>query len=169
VLSLTGKLLDNTSGVAYRRTRERQTFHCRLLEQTEAATLQPFDLVMGSGMLHHLDESTARQFMTLGWAALEPGGRVLTLDPCCALGQNPVTRFLISKDRGQHVRDEAGYRALAEGLFTAIAGALTHQASPHTGPWSAAYEGNYSPFSQEVPVRGSIHLALPSRPLVTAT
>jgi SAM-dependent methyltransferase len=105
----------------------RGTFHCRLLEQAEAATLEPFDLVMGIGVLHHLDDGTARQFMTLAKAALKPGGRVLTLDPCYAPGQNPIARFLISKDRGQNVRDEAGYRALAAGTFTAVGGALTHQ------------------------------------------
>ena len=105
----------------------RGTFHCRLLEQAEVTTLEPFDLVMGIGVLHHLDESTARQFMTLAKAALKPGGRVMTLDPCFAPGQNPIARFLISKDRGQHVRNEAGYRALAERTLTDIAGKVTHQ------------------------------------------
>lgn len=107
---------------------DRGTFHCRLLEQAEAATLEPFDLVMGIGVLHHLDDSTARQFMTLAKAALKPGGRVLTVDPCFAPGQNPIARFLISKDRGQNVRNEAGYRALAEGTYPDVAGAVTHRA-----------------------------------------
>lgn len=106
----------------------RGTFHCRLLEQAEVATLEPFDLVMGIGVLHHLDDSTARQFMSLAKAAVKPDGRVMTLDPCYAPGQNPIARFLISKDRGQNVRNEAGYRALADGTFTSIAGAVTHQA-----------------------------------------
>jgi len=105
----------------------RGTFDCRSLEQAEAAMLSPFDLVMGIGVLHHLDDSTARQFMSVAKAALKPGGRMLTLDPCYAPGQNPIARFLISNDRGQNVRNEAGYRALAEGTFTAIAGAVTHQ------------------------------------------
>jgi cyclopropane fatty-acyl-phospholipid synthase-like methyltransferase len=105
----------------------RGTFHCRLLEQAEVATLDPFDLVMGIGVLHHLDDSTARQFMTLAKTGLKPGGRVLTLDACYTPKQNPIARFLISKDRGQHVRNEAGYRALAEGIFTGIAGAVTHR------------------------------------------
>jgi cyclopropane fatty-acyl-phospholipid synthase-like methyltransferase len=105
----------------------RGTFHCRLLEQAEVATLDPFDLVMGIGVLHHLDDGTARQFMALAKAGLKPGGRVLTLDACYTPKQNPIARFLISKDRGQHVRTDAGYRALAEGIFTGIAGAVTHR------------------------------------------
>jgi cyclopropane fatty-acyl-phospholipid synthase-like methyltransferase len=105
----------------------RGTFHCRLLEQAEVATLDPFDLVMGIGVLHHLDDGTARQFMTLAQAGLKPGGRVLTLDACYAPKQNPIARFIISRDRGQHVRSAAGYRALAEGIFTGITGAVTHR------------------------------------------
>lgn len=115
---------------------DRGTFHCRLLEQAEATTLEPFDLVMGVGVLHHLDDDTARQFMTLAKSALKPSGRVLTVDPCYAPGQHPVARFLISKDRGQNVRNEAGYRALTEGIFTAADGAVTHRAwIPYTH-WS---------------------------------
>lgn len=106
----------------------RGTFHCRLLEQAEVATLEPFDLVMGIGVLHHLDDDTARQFMTLAKSALKPGGRMLTLDACYAPKQNPIARFIISKDRGQHVRNEAGYRALAEGIFSGVAGSVTHRA-----------------------------------------
>ncbi len=105
----------------------RGTFHCRMLEQAEVTTLDPFDLVMGIGVLHHLDDCTARRFMTLAKAGLKPGGRVLTLDACYIPEQNPIARFLISKDRGQHVRNEAGYRALAEGIFTGIAGAVRHR------------------------------------------
>ncbi len=106
----------------------RGTFHCRLLEQAEVAALEPFDVVLGIGVLHHLDDSTARQFMALARASLKPGGRVLTLDPIFAPGQNPIARFLISKDRGQHVRNEAGYRALAEEIFTSVTGAVSHWA-----------------------------------------
>lgn len=114
----------------------RGNFHCRLLEQAEVATLDPFDLVIGIGVLHHLDDDTARQFMTLAKAGLKTGGRVLTLDACYAPNQNPIARFLISKDRGQHVRDASGYRALAQGIFPKIVGAVTHRAwIPYTH-WS---------------------------------
>ena len=106
----------------------RGTFHCRLLEQAEVATLEKFDLVMGIGVLHHLDDATAHQFMTIAKGALKEGGRVFTLDPCYAAGQNPIARFLISKDRGQHVRAAEGYQAIAQGLFARVEGRLTHQA-----------------------------------------
>ena len=112
---------------ARKRFGDRGTFHCRLLEQAEVATLEPFDLVLGTGVLHHLDDATARQFMAVAAAALKPGGRIYTVDPCIAPGQNPIARFLISRDRGQHVRDVEGYRALARGLAADVTGSLVHR------------------------------------------
>src|SRR5262245_62160131 len=107
---------------AQRRFAGRGTFHCRLLEQAEVATLDPFDVVLGIGVLHHLDDATARQFMAIARAALGRGGRIYTVDPCYAPGQSPIARYLISRDRGQHVRDAEGYRALPEGLAAEVTG-----------------------------------------------
>jgi len=105
----------------------RGTFHCRLLEQAEIAMLEPFDLVLGIGVLHHLDDATARQFMVVAHSALARGGRIYTLDPCYAPGQSSIARFLISRDRGQHVRDVEGYRDLPRGLTAEVTGSLVHQ------------------------------------------
>jgi len=113
---------------ARRKYAGRGTFHCRLLEQAEVATLERFDLVMGIGVLHHLDDATARQFMRIAKAALNPDGRIYTLDPCFVPQQNPIARFLISRDRGQNVRDPEGYQALLHGLDLVANGTLTHQA-----------------------------------------
>lgn len=106
----------------------RGAFHCRLLEKAEVATLEPFDLVMGIGVLHHLEDTTARQFMSVAKVALKPSGRVLTVDPCFVAVQNPIARFLIARDRGQHVRNADGYLALLDGTGLDVAGKLTHQA-----------------------------------------
>ena len=105
----------------------RGTFHCRLLEEAEIAMLEPFDLVLGIGVLHHLDDATARQFMVVAHSALARGGRIYTLDPCYAPGQSSIARFLISRDRGQHVRDVEGYRDLPRGLAAEVTGTLVHQ------------------------------------------
>lgn len=113
---------------AQRKFGNRGVFHCRLLETAEVAELEPFDLVMGIGVLHHLDDATARKFMTIARAAMKPGGRIFTLDPCYASGQNPIARFIISRDRGQHVRDAEGYWRLPAALGLSVSGRVTHQA-----------------------------------------
>lgn len=105
----------------------RGQFHCRLLQESEAEKLEKFDLVMGLGVLHHLDDALATKFMALAKSVLKPGGRVLTRDPCYAKGQNLIARFLISRDRGQHVRTEPAYHAIALSCFQQVEGWLTHQ------------------------------------------
>jgi SAM-dependent methyltransferase len=112
---------------ARKRFGDRGAFHCRLLQQAEVATFEPFDIVLGTGVLHHLDDDAARQFMSVASASLKPGGRIYTVDPCYAPGQNPVARFLISRDRGQHVRDAEGYRALTRHLEAEVTGTLVHR------------------------------------------
>lgn len=112
---------------ARRRYAARGTFHCRKLEQTDVSELGLFDLVIGTGVLHHLDDESARKFMAIAITALKPGGRIYTVDPCFSPRQNPIARFLISRDRGQHVRDSAGYLELARGLPAHVTGELVHQ------------------------------------------
>lgn len=106
---------------------KRGTFNCKLLDAGEIARLPKFDLVMGIGVLHHLDDNEAADFMKLAKLALKPEGRLLTRDPCYAEGQNPLARFLVSQDRGQHVRREEQYKALASLQFGDINGRVTHQ------------------------------------------
>ena len=112
---------------AQQRFAGRGSFHCQMLEDAELANLEPFDLVMGLGVLHHLDDASARQFMSLAVAALKRDGRIYTVDPCYAAGQNPIARYLIEHDRGLNVRDAEGYLALPRGLPLEVSGTLVHQ------------------------------------------
>lgn len=107
--------------------KDRGTFHCGLLETVEANDLESFDLVMGVGVLHHLDDGAATRFMELAKTALKPTGRLMTRDPCYEVGQNLVARFLIGLDRGQNVRTAMGYEALAKNMFSRLNGEITHQ------------------------------------------
>ena len=95
----------------------RGTFTAKLLDRDDLASLPKFDVVICSGVLHHLDDPVAVDVMQIAYAALKPGGRFLTIDPVFEPGQNPVARFLISKDRGQNVRTKAGYDAIARSVF----------------------------------------------------
>lgn len=106
----------------------RGTFNRGLFDDAEAQKLQKFDLVMAIGVLHHMNEGEAAQLLRLAKSVLKDGGRILTRDPCFADGQNPVARFLISRDRGQHVRNAESYKALASAAFQNVKGELTHTA-----------------------------------------
>jgi SAM-dependent methyltransferase len=95
----------------------RGRFASRLLLASDLVALPAFDVVLAMGVLHHLDDAVAGQVIQLAHHALAAGGRLLTIDPCLDPSQNPVARFLIRRDRGQNVRDRAGYAALAQSAF----------------------------------------------------
>ena len=102
-------------------------FFCELLDEKRLKTLPKFDIVLALGVLHHLDDKEARGAMLLAKECLEVGGRLITIDPCFAANQNPIARFLISRDRGQNVRTKVGYEALPQGIFSTVRGDLRHR------------------------------------------
>jgi len=93
----TGDCASSAWDADRKRFGDRGTFHCRLLQQAEVLELEPFDVVLGLGVLHHLDNAGARGFMSLVAAAL---------------------------GRGQHIGNAEGYRALPEGIAVAIKGPI---------------------------------------------
>jgi SAM-dependent methyltransferase len=76
-----------------------------------------FDLILASGLLHHLDDTPAVELFAHARRLLAPRGRLVTVDGCWQAGQSMVARFLLSHDRGQNVRDVDGYRRLARTSF----------------------------------------------------
>jgi 2-polyprenyl-3-methyl-5-hydroxy-6-metoxy-1,4-benzoquinol methylase len=62
-------------------------------EQAEVATLEPFDLVLGIGVLHHLDDATARHFMAVAQAALKPRRAYLHARPLLRARPEPDRAF----------------------------------------------------------------------------
>ncbi len=107
---------------------ERGNFQCARLDRVELEKLPKFDIVLAVGVLHHLDNDVAENLFALARDALSEGGRMITIDPCLAPGQNAIARYLILRDRGQNVRDSKGYRALATSAFPKIEGTIKHRA-----------------------------------------
>jgi SAM-dependent methyltransferase len=62
------------------------------------------DFVISIGVLHHLDDESARVLLATAKRLLRPAGRLVTIDPCLDSGQRRLARALIVRDRGQHVR-----------------------------------------------------------------
>jgi SAM-dependent methyltransferase len=102
-------------------------FACRLLEESEMARILPFDIVLAIGLLHHLDDDTARNVLRLARLGLKPGGRFVSIDPVFVADQNPIARVLINRDRGQNVRDAEDYLALARHEFHLVEGMVRHR------------------------------------------
>lgn len=77
----------------------------------------PFHRALAVGMLHHLDDASARTLIEQAWDALGPDGVFVSIDPTLTPGQSPVARALIERDRGEHVRPPGAYAAIAREVF----------------------------------------------------
>lgn len=113
---------------ASRRYGTRGHFNCALLQKEAIDDMEPFDIVMAIGVLHHLEDEFAIKLIELADSALRKGGRLVTIDPCFAANQSFLSRFLVSQDRGQNVRSATQYSALTDPIFVQVKGEVKHQA-----------------------------------------
>lgn len=87
---------------------------------------EKFDVIVATGLLHHLDDSEVAKLLGDMTRLLRTGGRVVTIDNVFIDRQNPLARFVISMDRGQNVRRREAYEALFHGVFGQVQGAIYH-------------------------------------------
>lgn len=103
-------------------------FQCKLLMIDDLLPMPKFDVVVASGLLHHMDDEVAFALLQLAHKALKPGGRLLTIDPCWEAGQHPFARLLIARDRGQNVRTGIQYERLVAPVFSTRKISIRHKA-----------------------------------------
>jgi SAM-dependent methyltransferase len=104
------------------------TLHTGYFDAAAATQHAPFDLVIVSAVLHHMDDRQANELFMLLARVTKPTGRVVTLDNVYVPDQSPVARFIISMDRGRSVRSPEGYAALARAHFGDCQGVVQHRA-----------------------------------------
>lgn len=93
--------------VAAARRHPRKTFR---EVRVEALPDAEYDVVLLAGVLHHLDDETARAMARECRRLLAPGGRLLALEPLRRAGRSWLEEQAYAIDRGKHVR--ADYRPL---------------------------------------------------------
>ena len=103
----------------------RGTFSCESVNARSLNTYGPFDIILATGVLHHLEDSEVETVAVAARQALAPAGRFVSLDCCRRDGQNPVAKFFIERDRGKNVRTAAEYARFFEAGFT-VNGTLTN-------------------------------------------
>lgn len=74
--------------------------------------LRDTDLVLCTGLLHHLEDHEARDVLSFAREILKPGGRFVCIEPCFLSHQSAISRWVMSKDRGQNVRTEREWKNL---------------------------------------------------------
>lgn len=115
----------NPAYIAYAKSRygERGEFFAVDAESDLSQIIDPpFDIVLAMALLHHLSDEQAQSMLGSVHGLLKPGGVLITFDPVFVEQQNPIARWFIERDRGEHVRNEAGYRNLVGQQFSAVEG-----------------------------------------------
>jgi SAM-dependent methyltransferase len=95
----------------------RGEFVCASLKEYNLRGETSFDIVLATGVLHHLDDVTCNTLFRLAHKSLRPGGRLITLDGVFTTNQNLLERFFVARDRGRFVRQEEEYTTLARACF----------------------------------------------------
>lgn len=105
---------------------DRGNFKAELVKKAALTHMEPFDLVLAFGLLHHLDNDEGEALFALANKALKPGGSVISIDPVYVEGQNPLAKWIISKDRGERIRTPESYHSLACKQFSSIQQNIRH-------------------------------------------
>lgn len=111
---------------ARKRFGNQASFHCSTVNATTLDKPSHYDLVVSYGVLHHLDDDEAEQLCKVAYAALKPGGRLLTCDGCYMPNQSAIVRYLLSRDRGQYVRNQDGYLKISQEVFPDVLSSIHH-------------------------------------------
>jgi SAM-dependent methyltransferase len=119
-------ILDHLSGVEYtgidisdkyiasarRKFQDKAVFHCTTVEDFPEFDRGSFDRILLLGVQHHLTDEILDSLLERIAGLLSPTGRLITHDPVYVIGQNPIARFLVNRDRGQFVRFQSEYEKL---------------------------------------------------------
>jgi len=111
---------------ATRRYGHRGAFVCAEVTKFSFADTAPFDIVLGVGILHHLDDVQGGDFFKLAKSLLKPGGRLVTLDGLFWDGQSWLEHFIMTRDRGQFIRTRKQYISLAARVFSKVKADVRH-------------------------------------------
>ncbi len=86
----------------------------------------PYDLVMMTGVLHHLPSEHVRSIAEESTRLVAGDGRMVAIEPVFAPDQRLAARLIIASDRGRYVRDADGYIALLRVGFPVVQGTVVH-------------------------------------------
>jgi SAM-dependent methyltransferase len=93
-------------------------FECESVGRGTGNKHERFDVAIAAGLIHHLDDGDAVAFLQDAKSVLkEEGTLILIADPLFMPEQSALARYIVSKDRGQNVRDLNSYLALYRQVF----------------------------------------------------
>ena len=98
----------------------RANFLCKDVTLIKDDEFEPFDIILATGLLHHLSDSESLTLLRTCRKLLKPAGRMITFDGCRLPNQHPIDTWMLNNDRGKYVRTSAGYEGLASSVFPGV-------------------------------------------------
>lgn len=105
---------------ARRKFGSRGIFFAKPIAKIKKESLSNIDRVIASGVLHHLNDSEVIELFTIANKLMKASGKFVSIDPCFTDNQSIVSKFLVSHDRGQNVRNLKDYEKLANMVFSEV-------------------------------------------------
>jgi SAM-dependent methyltransferase len=90
----------------------------KILTEEGLKEFNNFDIVIATGVMHHLDDPIVLSLLRLAKLALKPGGKLITYDPGKYDDMSGFEKFFVKYDRGRSIRYEREYAALVSQVFT---------------------------------------------------
>ena len=95
-------------------------FLCSNMKEFVVPEPGTFDIVIATGVLHHLEDGDAKNLFKIASEALSPSGRLITFDGCYINKQHIIAYLMLKFDRGKYVRTKNEYENLAAQSFSSI-------------------------------------------------
>jgi SAM-dependent methyltransferase len=99
---------------------KRGIFYCQKIAKNNIGKENYFDIVLATGVMHHLDDSEVLDLLNLAKISLRPGGRLVTLDGVFRKDQSWLIKLFLKNDRGKFIREQEKYLQLAGKVFDKI-------------------------------------------------
>jgi SAM-dependent methyltransferase len=93
-------------------------FYHKILTEEGLKEFNNFDIVIATGVMHHLDDPIVLSLLKLAKLSLKPGGRLITYDPGKFDEMSIFEKFFVKYDRGRSIRFEKDYAGLVKQVFT---------------------------------------------------
>jgi len=105
----------------------RGTFRCSIVDSMVTNQLPSMDIVLASGLIHHLNDDQVIALLNIAKSSLDNGSRFIAIDPCYDNKQHKIAKWLIDQDRGENVRNQASYKSLAKQVFDDVESVVIHR------------------------------------------
>jgi len=83
----------------------------------EDSRIKRADMVLCSGLLHHLPDDEVIEVLELSKRIMKPNGRLVCLEAVYLAHQTKLSKWIVSTDRGSYVRSEQEWKDLLSRAF----------------------------------------------------